>query len=134
MAAHRVLKYKPIDTKGIASGVLGGSSASTKGADGKALTREEATLLELYDAEFLLKLRKAYEENQPPGLSDSLRVTISVRSNPDGSLTNARVAKSSGSPEFDRAVMDALRRVKMPARPDKRTETVSFDFTMREAP
>jgi TonB family protein len=125
-------KFKPIDTKGISGGVVGGSSASTKGAGGKALTRAEATLLELYDAEFLQKLRRAFEEDRPPGLSDALRVTIGVRSNADGSLTSARVTQPSGTPEFDKAVLDALRRVKMPPRPDRKAETVSFVFTMRE--
>lgn len=125
-------KFKPIDTKGISGGVVGGSSASTKGAGGKALTRAEATLLELYDAEFLQKLRRAFEEDRPPGLSDALRVTIGVRSNADGSLTSARVTQPSGTPEFDKAVLDALRRVKMRPRPDGKAETVSFVFTMRE--
>ena len=125
-------KFTKIDTKGIAAGVVGGSSASKAGAGGKALTREEATLLELYDAEFLLKVRKAYEEERPPGLSDALRATIEVRSNLDGSLSGARITQSSGTPEFDRAVLDAVRRVKMPPRPDKRSETISFVFTMRE--
>jgi colicin import membrane protein len=125
-------KFKPIDTKGIANGVIDGSSASKTGSGGKVLTREEGTLLQQYDAEFLLKLRRAFEEDRPPGLSDSLKVTVEVRSNLDGSLTNPRVLESSGSQEFDRAVLAALRRVRMGPRPVKNSETISFVFTMRE--
>ncbi len=125
-------KVAKIDAKGIAQGVLGGSADSKTGAGGKALKREDGSVLELYDAELLLKLRKAFEEDRPPGLSDALKVTIAVRSNPDGSLTGAKVVEPSGNPEFDRAVLDALRRVKKPARPDKKADYLSFVFTMRE--
>lgn len=125
-------KYQKVDVKGIADGVAGGSSASTKGAGGKALTREEGELMELYYSDMLQRVRRAYEEDRPPGLSDSLKVTIEVRSNADGTLTNARVLQSSGMPEFDRAVLGAVKRVRMPARPLKNSETISFGFTMRE--
>ena len=125
-------KFKPIDAKGIASGVVGGSSASKAGAGGKALTREEATLLELYYSEFRRRLREAFEEDRPTSLSDALVVTIDVHSNPDGSLTSPRITKSSGSTVFDNAVLTALRRMKMPPRPDKRGETISFIFRMRD--
>ena len=55
-----------------------------------------------------------------------------MRSNADGTLTGWRISKSSGSEEFDRAVLDALRRVRMPARPDRKSEVIAFTFTMRE--
>lgn len=125
-------KYKPIDTKGIRDGVAGGSSASTRGAGGKALTSTNKDVLAAYDALFKINLRRAFEEERPPGLSDALKVTIEVRSNANGTLSGARVTEPSGSVEFDRAVLDALRRMKMPARPDGRTEVLSFVFTMRE--
>jgi len=125
-------KVAKVDAKGIAQGVLGGSADSKTGAGGKALKREDGSILELYDAELLLKLRKAFEEDRPPGLSDSLKVTIAVRSNADGSLTGAKVVEPSGNAEFDRAVLEALRRVRMPARPDKKADYLSFVFTMRE--
>lgn len=123
---------KKIDTKGIRDGIAGGSPASKAGANGKALTRAEAALIELYFSDLLGKLRRAFEEDRPPGLSDSLKVTIEVKSNANGSLTNARVSQPSGNPEFDKAVLEALRRVKMGPRPDQSSETVSFVFTMRE--
>lgn len=125
-------KVPMIDAKGIRDGVAGGSSASKVGAGGKALTREEGTLMELYHSDLLGKVRRAYEAERPPGLSDSLEVTIELRSNADGSLTNITVARPSGIPEFDRAVVAAVKRVRMGSRPDKKSESISFVFTMRE--
>ena len=124
-------KAPKIDAEGIAKGVVGGSTANkVGGAGGKALKTDNTDVLAGYDALFKQRLRREFEP--PPGLSDSLKVEIEVRSNADGTLTSARVAKSSGSAEFDQAVLDALRRVRMPARPDKKSETIEFIFTMRE--
>jgi colicin import membrane protein len=124
-------KVQKIDAEGIAKGVVGGSTANkVGGAGGKALKTDNTDILAGYDALFKQRLRAEFEP--PPGLSDTLKVEIEVRSNADGSLTGGRVTKSSGSPEFDRAVLDALRRVRMPARPDKKSETIEFIFNMRE--
>ena len=122
---------KKIDVEGIAKGVAGGSSANkVGGAGGKAMTSDNSDVLAAYDALFKQRLREKFEP--PPGLSDSLKVTIEVRSASDGSLSGARVVRSSGSKEFDFAVLDAIKRVRMPSRPDKKGETVEFDFSMRE--
>lgn len=125
-------KFTPVDVKGIKDGVTGGSSNSKVGAGGKELTRAEGTLLELYYSKLLQEVRRAYEEDRPPGLSDTLKVTIELRSNPDGSFSNIRVEVPSGMPDFDRAVVAAFRRVKMPPRPDKKSESMRFEFQMRE--
>jgi colicin import membrane protein len=124
-------KVTKIDAEGIAKGVVGGSrNNKTGGAGGKALTNDNDDVLLGYFTLFKQRLRTEFEP--PPGLSDTLKVTIEMRSHPDGSLTNARVTKSSGSREFEEAVLEALRRVRMPPRPDKKTETVEFIFSMRE--
>ncbi|MEO6244329.1 MAG: cell envelope integrity protein TolA [Opitutaceae bacterium] len=124
-------KSPKIDTEGIAKGVVGGSTKNkVGGAGGKALTSDNADVLAAYEK--LLRDRLRREFNAPPGLSDRLKVEIEVRSNADGSLTGARVVTSSGSAEYDRAVLDAIRSVKMPARPDKKGQSVSFIFSMSE--
>lgn len=124
-------KVAKIDAEGIAKGVVGGSTANKiGGAGGKALKNDNDDVLAAYDALFKQRLRKEFEP--PPGLSDSLKVTMEVRSNADGSLANARVVTPSGSAEFDRAVLDAIRRLRMPARPDRKAEVIEFIFTMRE--
>jgi colicin import membrane protein len=125
------VKVPKIDAEGIAKGVVGGSKSNTTGgAGGKALKVENDDVLAAYDALFKQRLRAQFEP--PPGLSDSLEVQIEMRSNADGSITGIKVAKSSGSTEFDQAVLDALRRVRMPSRPDKKSEAIEFTFTMRE--
>jgi colicin import membrane protein len=118
------------ESEGIAKGVVGGSVENkTGGAGGKALRNDSDDLVGLYDAMFKQRLRAQFEP--PPGLSDSLKATIEVRSNADGTLTGARVTRSSGSREFDQAVLEAVGRVRMPERPDRRGETIEFIFTMR---
>lgn len=122
---------KGVDAEGIAKGVVGGSTANKiGGAGGKALTANPDDVLAAYYALFKTRLHAAFEP--PPGLSDTLKATIEFRSNPDGSITNARITKSSGSAEYDRAVLDAVARVKMPPRPDKKAEEPSIIFSMRE--
>ena len=124
-------KSPKVDAEGIAKGVVGGSTANkVGGAGGKALTSNNSDVLDAYEKMFRDRLRREFVA--PPGLSDRLKVEIEVRSNADGSLTGARVVTSSGSTEYDRAVLDAIRSVKMPARPDKKGQSVSFIFTMSE--
>lgn len=126
------VKIAKIDAEGIAKGVVGGSTANKiGGASGRALKSDVDDVLAGYFSKFKLELRNAFEP--PPGLSDSLQVTIEVQSNADGTFTNARVARSSGSSEFDRAVLDAIKRVRVFARrPDKKSDVIEFLFTMRE--
>jgi colicin import membrane protein len=124
-------KVAKIDAEGIAKGVVGGSTKNkTGGAGGKALVSENGTEMERYFAALKTWIRSNFEP--PPGLSDSLKVDIELRSNADGSLTNVRIAKTSGSAEFDQAVLDAIRRVRMGLRPDKKSESIEFTFTMKE--
>jgi len=40
--------------------------------------------------------------------------------------------QSSGSKEFDQAVLDALKRIRLPARPDRKSEELTFTFSMKE--
>lgn len=125
-------KIAKIDGEGIAKGVVGGSvNNKVGGAGGKALRNDSDDVLGMYYSMFKTRLRAEFEP--PPGLSDSLKATVEVRSNLDGSLTSARIVRGSGSRDFDTAVLDAIRRVKMPPRPsDKKAETIEFVFTMRE--
>ncbi|MBI5688481.1 MAG: cell envelope integrity protein TolA [Verrucomicrobia bacterium] len=125
-------KAPQIDAEGIAKGVVGGSPDNkTGGAGGKALRNDNDDVLAGYYAMFKQRLRTEFEP--PPGLSDSLKATVEVRSNLDGSLSNAKIVRTSGSREFDRAVIEAIGRVRMPSRPEKRAaETIEFVFTMRE--
>lgn len=125
-------KITPIDGEGIAKGVVGGSTNNkVGGAGGKALRNDSDDVLGSYYSMFKARLREKFES--PPGLSDSLKAMVEVRSNLDGSLTSPRITQTSGSREFDNAVVDAIRRVRMPARPpERKAETIEFVFYMRE--
>jgi len=130
-ATTKSATVKKIDAQGIAKGVAGGSTNNKAGgAGGKALTSDNSAVVAAYDAMFKNRLRERFEP--PPGLSDSLKVSVEVRSAMDGTLSGARVVKSSGSKVFDQAVLDAIKQVRMPPRPDKKGETFEFDFSMRE--
>jgi colicin import membrane protein len=119
------------DAEGNAKGVVGGSTDNkVGGAGGKALVSDNDDVLAAYFALFKQRLKNAFEA--PDGMSDTLEVTVRVTSNADGRLTNPRVVKSSGSAEFDRAVLAAIGRVTMPARPDGRSEPIDIPFSMRE--
>jgi len=124
-------KVVKIDSEGIARGVVGGSTKNkTGGAGGKALANDNTDQMASYFEGLKSSVRLKFEA--PPGLSDTLKVDIELRCNADGALTNVRITKSSGSTEFDRAVLDAIRRVKMPPRYDKKSDNVEFTFSMRE--
>jgi colicin import membrane protein len=128
----RAANVPRIDAQGIARGVVGGSTANkTGGAGGKALRREEQSLQDSYDA--LLKQRVHDAFQAPPGLSDRLTTVIEMRVLADGTLTRARVARSSGSYDFDHAVLYAIARFgSIGPRPDGRDDDVRFEFNMRD--
>lgn len=128
-ASPKSLTAKQIDVAGIKEGVVKGTGKAP-GAGGKALTNDNADVLAAYDSLFKQRLREKFEP--PPGLSDTLKVTLQVRSNADGSLSAARIIRGSGVREFDQSVLEAVRRVQMPARPDKKSETIELNFGMRD--
>lgn len=124
-------KIAKIDSKGIRQGVEGGAAESDKGGSrGKALSREDGPLIDAYFSLLQQKLLAAL--NKPPGLSDTLVTIIKVRLNADGSLTGARITKSSGSDEFDAAAMAAVAATRMPPHPNNKAEDLSLPFKMKE--
>lgn len=124
-------KVAKVDTEGIAKGVMGGSPKNISGgAGGTAMTADYANEMDAYFAYLKLQLRKLFEA--PPGLNDLLKVDIEFRNHADGTITNARIAKSSGNREFDQAALDALRKVTLPSRPDKKTATHTVGFNLRD--
>ena len=125
-------KYKRMDAEGIAGGVTGGSTANkTGGAGGRALAREEGELMDAYFSLVKRKLKDALEK--PPGLGDSVSATAEFRIGADGSISGVRIASSSGSADFDRAVLEAIGRYRsIGPRPDHKGETVNLIFRMKE--
>ena len=118
-------------TDGIIKGVLGGSTANkTGGAGGTALTRNEGPVLDAYFALLRERLLKALDK--PAGLSDTLVAEVEFRLNADGSITGAKIIGPSGSAEFDRAVLDAYARVRLPERPDKKSSVHQLRFRTKD--
>lgn len=88
---------------------------------------ELATKQELYFAELRRRLRAALVV--PRGLSSNLVATIEVFLAADGTLSRPVLIGPSGNAEFDRAVLQAVARTRMTARPDGRSETLEIPFS-----
>ena len=125
-------KIARIDAEGIAGGVPGGSTANkVGGAGGKALSREEASLMDSYFSFLKQKLEQAHEP--PVGVSDKLSVRVEFMLAVDGSISQVHVVHSSGNKDFDQSVLDAFRRVRpIGTRPDGRSEAITLEFNTRD--
>jgi TolA protein len=123
-----------VDAKGIAGGVVGGSTANTKGgAGGTAMTAAARGVVEAYTSMLKQQLQKNLQDQSPPGLSDTLVATASMRMLPNGSLAGGTIVKSSGNKEFDKAVLDAIRLTNLPDRPSGfEAGTFTLDFKARD--
>jgi colicin import membrane protein len=119
---------------GLAGGVVGGSAANTKGgAGGTALTAPERSVAEAYTSALMQRLQQNLDDQKPPGLSDTLMATASMRILADGTISGATIVKPSGNREFDKAVLDAIRLTRMSARPKGFTsDTVIIDFSAKD--
>jgi colicin import membrane protein len=131
-AAAAAAKVAHIDAEGIKEGVLGGSTENkTGGAGGKALTREEGSLLEAYFA--LLKARIKENHVPPEGVSDRLSARVEFFVAADGSISSVRIASPSGNFDFDRSVIEAVEHTRsIGPRPDARSEAVTMTIKMSE--
>ena len=125
-------KVAHIDAEGIKEGVLGGSTANkTGGAGGRALTREEGSLLEAYFA--LLKARIMENHVPPEGVSDRLSARVEFFVAADGSISSVRIVSPSGNFDFDRSVIEAVEHTRsIGPRPDARSESVTMTIKMSD--
>ena len=121
-----------VDVEGIVKGVQGGSTANKEGgAGGKALVRGDGPeKMEAYFGMLRDRLLKALDK--PPGLSDTLVAEAEFRIGADGSIRGAKIISPSGSAEFDRAVLEAYSRVRMPARPDGKSSVQTARFRTKD--
>lgn len=121
---------KRIDPNSIRQGVTGGTSAGSAGAGGKALSAAERDRMEAYFAMLISRLRDSHEK--PAGLSDLLNAEVQYTVAANGAISGVRISRSSGNADFDRSVIEAFSRVRMPARPDGKTSVERVVFRMRE--
>jgi colicin import membrane protein len=131
-AAAGAAKTERIDAEGIREGVVGGSTENkTGGAGGKALSREEGDLLDGYFA--LLKARIKENFQGPDDAGNRLTARLEFFVAADGSLSDGRIARSSGSADFDQSVLEAFHRTSsIGPRPDGKGESVTMEFDLRE--
>ncbi len=128
---RRNAKVPKIDTQGVLGGVKGGSTASTRGSGGKAMTREEQDQLSTYISFLIQELKRAHEP--PNGVSDQLEAKVTFDITASGAILNPRISKSSGNREFDESVLDAFRRMRsIGPTPNRRSDTWTVTFKMRD--
>jgi colicin import membrane protein len=125
-------KVAHIDAEGIREGVLGGSTENkTGGAGGKALTREEGSLLDAYFA--MLKARIKENHVPPEGVSEKLSARVEFFVAADGSVSRVRIVGPSGNSDFDRSVIEAVEHTRaVGPRPDGRSESVTMTIKMSD--
>lgn len=124
-------KVTKIDAEGIAKGVVGGSTSNKQGgAGGKALVASEGKATELYYE--MLKQKVRAELQGLAGMDDKLGVTVVFHISATGVLSRARVKTSSGNAEFDKAVIAAFDRVRMPDHPEKKSEELELIFRTKD--
>ena len=128
---HGTESIPRVDMKGVIGGVKGGSSASTGGQGGKAMTREEADELSTYISYLIQELKRAHEP--PPGVSDRLECKVTFDITASGAILNPKITRSSGNKEFDESVLDAFRRMKsIGPTPNRRADTWTVTFKMKD--
>lgn len=120
-----------LDPGAIRKGVTGAAGAQTAGAGGTATAAAEAAAMDRYFAMLKQRLRESHQ--QPPGLSDLLNAEVSFTIAANGTISGVRIVRGSGNAAFDQSVLDAFARVRMPARPDAKTESTRLTYSLREA-
>jgi TonB family protein len=88
-----------------------------------------ATEIDDYFAELRGRLWAALR--LPPSIGEGLIAKVEFMLGSDGTLSRPRILVSSGSDEFDRAVLDAIARTRMRARPDGKSEAIVVPFRTR---
>lgn len=120
-----------VDAGGIKKGVTGAIGAGSTGAGGKALSAAEGAAMERYFSMLITRLREGHEK--PGGLSDLLNAEVQFTVAANGAISGVRIVRSSGNTDFDQSVLEAFSRVKMPARPDNKTDVQRLTFRIKEA-
>lgn len=120
-----------LDPGAIRKGVTGATGANSAGAGGKDLVAAQESAMKSYFAMLISRLRESHEK--PGGLSDLLNAEVQFTVAANGAISGARIVRGSGNADFDQSVLDAFSRVRMPARPDGKTDVQRLTFRIKEA-
>ncbi len=119
-----------LDPNAIRRGMENATGAGP-GAGGPALSAAaEGAAMERYFSMLRSRLRENHEK--PGGLSDLLNAEVQFTLGADGSISGVRIVRSSGNADFDQSVTEAFARVRMPARPDGKSDSIRLVFRMKE--
>lgn len=113
-----------------ASGSGGGQSAGKAGAASAASlsNAKQTSLTRQWGAK--IRARVSRQKRYPQGASGTGRVVLSISVSRDGTVTSARIAKSSGIATFDKAALAAVSRAgRMPAAPKSLSQS-SYSFNL----
>jgi TonB family protein len=80
----------------------------------------------------MLKTRLFAAMDLPRGLVDSLVTSVTFHISAAGVISDVRIARASGSRDFDAAVLAAFTRVRLPAKPDQRAEELALSFRTKD--
>lgn len=106
------------------------TNSATQGAGGTALTRPEADLWQAYISLIIQRIRRSMES---AGVTDLRSARVEFRVSVDGRVSGARIIASSGSSEFDAAVLAAFRSIGLLGPPPTgRAEALAVTIEMRE--
>lgn len=102
-----------------------------RGAGGEVLSRAEQDRLATYFETLKRSIRSNHRK--PAGVSELLSAQVSFHVAANGGLSDARITTSSGSGEFDRSVLEAVRgTTAIGARPDGKGDRVALVIRMRD--
>lgn len=103
-----------------------GARADTTPAAGSSA---DANAMAAYFGDLISRLREAHGRS---GVLALLSAEVEFTLTADGAISSTRIVRSSGDMHFDRSVLDAFARVRMPARPDGKSDTRRLTFRIRE--
>ena len=123
-----------IDAKGIVDELMesAGATAGPRGdGGGTGGSKYMIAALDAYFNRLVNAVRAAWE--MPDSVTDLLVAKVSFHLGADGSITQVKIVKSSGSTEYDDSVVDAFQRVRsIGAVPGAKAGTYVFNFKMTE--
>jgi colicin import membrane protein len=128
-ASSRTTRVPKINTRGIPDGVAHGSSRSTAGQGGTALTAAQHSAMDYYTSRLVKALHDNHEK--PPGLSDLLTASVECLIGADGTISSVHIERPSGNAAFDQSCIEAFAHVgSIGPTPDGKTGTWTIAFHM----
>lgn len=121
------IKPKLIDAQGIVGGSSSSTSTTKTGAGGTVSSRAEVELTQAYIALIVQRIRQSMEA---AGVTDQRTVVVAFNVSASGEISSPRIVTTSGSADFDRAVLTAFRSIR-PIGPPPTSRAEAFEARIR---